>query len=124
MAVVVDEFGGVAGIVTLDQLLEEIVGTIVDELVTSTKDIVTINANTFELDGGLRVDEANDELKLGLPTGSYETIAGFVLNHLGRVPHQGEHLKYHDLKLVIQEMKGIKIEKILVTREEDAAPKN
>ena len=124
MAVVVDEFGGVAGIATLDQLLEEIVGTIGDELVTSDEDIVTINANTFELDGGLRIDEANDELELQLPTGSYETIAGFVLNHLGRVPRQGDHLKYHDLKLTIQEMKGIKIEKIMVTREKDAASEN
>jgi putative hemolysin len=124
MAVVVDEFGGVSGIATLDQLLEEIVGTIGDELVTAEKDIVTINANTFELDGGLRIDQANEELGLGLPAGDYETVAGFVLNHLGRVPKQGEHLKYHDLKLTIQIMKGIKIEKILVTREENATPKN
>ena len=124
MAIVVDEFGGVAGIVTIDQLLEEIVGTIGDELAIAEKDIVAINANTFELDGGLRIDEANEQLKLGLPTGEYETVAGFVLNHLGRVPKQGEHLKYHDLKLTIQAMKGIKIEKILVTREENAAPKN
>jgi putative hemolysin len=124
MAVVVDEFGGVAGIATLDQLLEEIVGTIGDELVTAEKDIVTINANTFELDGGLRIEQANEELGLGLPTGDYETVAGFVLNHLGRVPKQGEHLKYHDLKLTIQIMKGIKIEKILVTREENATLKN
>jgi putative hemolysin len=124
IAVVVDEFGGVAGIATLDQLLEEIVGTIGDELTIEEKDIVTINANTFELDGSLRIDEANDELGLNLPSGEYETVAGFALNHLGRVPKQGEYFKYHDLKLTIQEMKGIKIEKILVTREEHAASKS
>jgi putative hemolysin len=123
MAVIIDEFGGVAGIVTIDQLLQEIVGTLGDELTSQEKDIVTINANTFELDGGLRVEEANDELGLGLPMGAYETIAGFVLNHLGRIPKQGEHLQYRDLKLTILEMKGVKIEKILVTREADAAPK-
>ncbi len=123
MAIIVDEFGGIAGIVTIDQLLQEIVGTLGDELVSRQKDIVTIDANTFELDGGLRVDEANDELGLGLPVGEYETVAGFVLNHLGRIPKKGENLKYRDLKLAILEMRGMKIEKILVTREADAAPK-
>lgn len=124
MVVVVDEFGGVAGMVTLDQLLEEIVGAIGDELVSVEKDIVTISPNTFELDGGLRIEEANDELGLGLPVGEYETVAGFVLSRLGHIPKQGEQLKYHNLKLAIQEIKGVKIEKILVTRAGDAAPKS
>ena len=124
MAIVIDEFGGVAGIATLDQLLEEIVGTVGDELTFGDKDIVTIDANTFELDGGIRIDEANSELKLNLPVGDYETVAGFVLHHLGRIPRQGEHLKYRDLKLTILEMKGLKVEKILVTREVDAAAKS
>ena len=123
IAIIVDEFGGVAGIVTVDQLLQEIVGTLGDELTSQDKDIVTIDANTFELDGGLRIDEANDELGLDLPAGEYETIAGFVLHHLGRIPKQGEHLKYRNLKLAIIEMRGVKIEKILATREVDAAPK-
>ena len=108
IAIIVDEFGGVAGIVTLDQLLQEIVGRLGDELTSQDKDIVTIDANTFELDGGLRIDEANDELGLGLPAGDYETVAGFVLHHLGRIPKQGEHLKYRDLKLAILEMRGVK----------------
>lgn len=123
MAIVIDEFGGVAGIATLDQLLQEIVGEMGDEMDFGEKDIVTINANTFELDGGLRIEEANSELGLGFPVGQYETVAGFVLSHLGRIPRQGEHLRYRDLKLSILEMKGVKIEKILVIREVNAAPK-
>jgi len=123
MAIIVDEFGGIAGIATIDQLLQEIVGTLGDELTSQEKDIVTIDANTFELDGGLRVEEANNELGLDLPIGEYETVAGFVLHHLGRIPKQGEHLRYRNLKLAIHEMKGMKIEKILMTREADAAPK-
>jgi putative hemolysin len=124
MAIIVDEFGGVAGIATMDQLIEEIVGDIRDELGDMDKDIVTIDANTFELDGGLRIEEANDQLGLNLPAGDYETVAGFVLSHLGRIPKQGEHLRYRDLKLTILEMKGMKVEKILVTREVNAAPKS
>mgnify|MGYP001092774998 CR=1 FL=1 len=113
---VVDEFGGIAGMVTLGQLTEEIVGDFGDEL-TEEKDFVVTGDNTFQLDGGFRVEEANEELELDLPTGDYETIAGFILNHLGRIPKQGEQLKYKNLKFVITEMRGMKIEKIMVTRE-------
>src|SRR4030042_1946864 len=94
----------------------------IDELAVQEKDFVTINANTFEVDGGLRVEEANEELDLGLPTGDYETVAGFILSHLSRIPKQGEHLKYKNLKLTILEMRERKIEKILVVKEKDAAP--
>ncbi len=122
MVVVIDEYGGVAGIATLEHLTAEIMGTISDELAAKDKDIVTIDANTFDVDGGLRIEEANEELALDLPAGDYETIAGFVLSHLGRIPEQGEHLKYKDLKLAIVEMRDRKIERILVTKEKDAAP--
>ena len=126
MVVIVDEFGGVAGMATMEQLIEEIVGSIGDELVEGEKDIITIDANTFEIDGGLRIEEANDELSLGLPPGEYETMAGFVLSHLGRIPKQGEQFRYKNLKLAVLEMRGMKIERILVTKEkeEDATPTN
>lgn len=120
MALIVDEFGGIAGIITLEQLAEEIVGSIGDELAGTGKEFVTIDANTFEVDGGLRVEEANEELGVELPTGDYETVAGFVLFHLGHIPKQGEQFKYRNLKLLITEMRGMKIEKILITREGDA----
>ena len=122
MTVVVDEFGGVAGIITLEQLVEEIVGYIGDDLASDMKDFVTIDANTFEVDGGLGVDEANEELSFKLPAGEYQTVAGFILSHLGRIPKQGEQFKYHDLKFVISQMRGLKIEKIVVTKEKGQAP--
>lgn len=122
MVVVVDEYGGVAGIATLEHLTAEIMGVIGDELAVREKDFVTIDANTFEVNGGLRIEDANEELGLDLPAGDYETVAGFILSHLGRIPKQGEYLKYKDLKLAILEMQGRKIERILVTKEKDAAP--
>jgi putative hemolysin len=124
IALVVDEFGGISGIITIDQLVEEIVGEIGDELEERDEDIVTIDANTFEIDGALRIDEANEELMLGLPEGEYDTVAGFVMSHLGRVPKQGEHLKYKNLKMAITKMIGMRIERLLVTREADAATKS
>lgn len=120
-AIVVDEFGGISGMVTLGQLTEEIVGDIRDELAGKEKDFVVTDESTFQLDGGLRIDEANEELGLNLPSGNYETVAGFILSHLGRIPMQGEHFKYQDLKFAITEMRRMKIEKVMVTKEKSVA---
>lgn len=122
VVIVVDEFGGIAGMVTLGQLTEEIVGDIRHELIKEDRDFVVTGDNVFQLDGGFRVEEANDELGLELPLGDYETVAGFILSRLGRIPRQGEQLKYRNLKFVITEMRGVKIEKVMVTREKDATP--
>ena len=119
IVIVVDEFGGIAGMVTLGQLTEEIVGDIRDELIGEEKDFVVTGDNTYQLDGGFRIEDANEELGLELPEGDYETIAGFILSHLGSIPNQGEQLKYRNLKLVITEMRGMKIEKVMVTNEKD-----
>jgi CBS domain containing-hemolysin-like protein len=116
-AVVVDEFGGTAGLVTMEQLLEEIVGEFGDELAKVRKSYETISENSFQIDGGMRLDDANEQLELELPEGEYETVAGFVLSLLGHIPKEGEQLKYNNLKLVVTAIKGVKIEKILVTKE-------
>jgi CBS domain containing-hemolysin-like protein len=121
-AIVVDEFGGMAGMVTLGQLTEEIVGDIRDELTGNEKDFVVTGDSTFQLDGGFRIEEANEELELSLPSGDYETVAGFILSHLGRIPEQGEQFRYQNLKFVITEMRGMKIAKVMVSKEKDTAP--
>ena len=118
LAIVVDEYGGTAGVVTLEQLLEVIVGEIGDELAKVTREFEAIDERTYQIDGGMRVDEVNEELKLGIPPGEYETIAGFVLSTLGHIPKEGEKLQYDNLRLVVTEMKGRKISKILVERKE------
>jgi len=121
MTVVVDEYGGTAGIVSLSRLVEEIVGQVGDELAAVEKEYEVINEYTFQIDGSMRIEEVNEEMGLELPEGEYETVAGFVLNLLGRIPKPGEQLRYKGLKLVITEMRGVKIEKILLTKERHAA---
>lgn len=120
LAMVVDEFGGIAGMVTVEELLGEIVGELQDELTKTRKGIETVGENSFQIDGETRIEEANEKLKLGIPEGPYETVAGFVLNSLGHIPKEGEQLKYDKLKMAVTAMKGLKIEKVLVTKEEDA----
>lgn len=117
MAVLVDEYGGTAGITSLSRLVEEIVGEVGDELAAVEKDYEIINEYTFQVDGGMRIEEVNEEMQLDLPEGDYETVAGFVLNLLGHIPKQGEQLRYKGLKLVVTKMRGVKIEEILLTKE-------
>jgi putative hemolysin len=66
----------------------------------------------------MRIEEANEKMALELPEGDYETVAGFTLHLLGRIPKQGEQLMYRGLKLVITKMRGVKIEEILLTKAE------
>ncbi|HEY82396.1 MAG TPA: HlyC/CorC family transporter [Dehalococcoidia bacterium] len=121
MCVVVDEFGGTAGIVSLSRLVEEIVGPVGDELAQVEKEYEVINEYTFQIDGSMRIEEVNEEMGLELPEGDYETVAGFVLHLLGHIPRPNEQLRYKNLKLVITEMRGHKIEKILLTKEKTGA---
>ncbi|MFC2056343.1 hemolysin family protein [Chloroflexota bacterium] len=121
MCVVVDEFGGTAGIASLSRLVEEIVGPVGDELAVVEKDYEIINEYTFQVDGGMRIEEANEEMGLELPEGDYETVAGFMLSILGYIPKLNEQLRYEGLKLVVIEMQGQKIERIQLTKESHAA---
>ncbi|MFC1953849.1 transporter associated domain-containing protein, partial [Chloroflexota bacterium] len=127
VAVVVDEYGGTAGIVTLSGLLEEIVGAVGDELAEVDKEFEAIDEHTFQVDGGMRIEEINEEMGLDLPESEdYETVAGFILSLLGRIPETGEGIHYKTVNLRITEMRGLKIEKILLAKglvkREDAAP--
>jgi CBS domain containing-hemolysin-like protein len=117
MAVVIDEYGGTAGIVTLEELVEEIVGRLSDELVIMEEPVVQVEEGVVEVDALLRVDEVNEQLDLGLPEGEhYETLAGFILSYLQRVPTVGDVLHYRDLELEVVQMRGPKIEKVRIRR--------
>lgn len=112
MVLLVDEFGGIAGLLTLKRIAGEIMGHGADE----EADVKTIDEETVQVDASMRVEEANERLHLGLPDGDYETLAGFILAQLGRIPREGEQVSYDGLCLVVAEMKGIKIERIMVKR--------
>ena len=117
LVVVVDEYGVTSGIVTMEQLVGEIVGEMGDELVKVDKDFEVIDDRTVQIDGGMRVEEANEELGLELPTGDYDTVAGFLLSLIGHIPREGEQVRFGGLKLAITQMRELRIDKVLVTRE-------
>jgi len=116
MAIVVDEYGGTAGIVTMEMLLEEMVGRMVDELGKPVREFVAIDEYTTELDAGMSIYDANEELGLAIPDGDYETVAGFVLSVLGHIPREGEQVPGDGFRMVVAEVQGVKIERVRVTK--------
>jgi CBS domain containing-hemolysin-like protein len=116
MAVVVDEYGGVAGIVTLRRVLEQIVGRTGEEGRRPEQGFITIDENTFMVDGGMTVTEVNEALSLDLPEGDYETVAGFILEQLQRVPAQGDRVRYGDTRLQVAGMEGNRVSQVRIRK--------
>lgn len=115
MAVVVDEYGGVAGVVTLELLLEEMVGRVVDELGEPSEEYATIDEHTTRVDGGMSIYDVRNELEIELPEGEYETVAGFVLDQLGHIPREGETVTIDGYRVTVSDVKGVKIESVVIT---------
>ncbi|MCK4310076.1 MAG: HlyC/CorC family transporter, partial [Methanomicrobia archaeon] len=109
MAIVISEYGGVTGLVTLEDLLEEIVGEIFDEYDVAEDEIVRIDENTVIVDARLAIDELNEKMSLKLPNESFDTLAGFMMEYLDKVPEEGEEVEYENDKFIIEEMDEKKI---------------
>jgi CBS domain containing-hemolysin-like protein len=116
MAILVDEFGGTAGMVTIEDMVEEIVGELQDELDTDLDSVQTLDDKTILVEAHMHINDANDDLGLDLPHGNYETLAGFVLDQLGRVPRVGETLRWNSLRIRVAEMQGPRIKRLELTR--------
>jgi CBS domain containing-hemolysin-like protein len=124
MAVVVDEYGGSSGIVSIDQVIEEIVGEVREEIVGAAKPYKLVGKRTYRIQGDMRITEVNDELGLGLPESKYRTIGGFVLERSGRLPAEGQEIVHGDLKLVVAEIKDNKIAHLMVTIGDEVSESN
>lgn len=116
MAIVVDEYGGTSGIVTVEMLLEELVGYVSDELRRHEEEFVTVDERTYRVDAGMTVHDANEEMELDIPEGDYETIAGFVLSQLGHIPGEGEQFTYDGLRISVTKVKNRRVEEVVVTK--------
>lgn len=115
MAIVIDEYGGTAGLVTSEELAEEVVGRLTDEWVTESPQMAKLAGGAFEIDAQTRVDEVNEALKIDLPTApDYETLAGFILFQIRRIPRTGETIPYQNLRITVTQMIGPKIERVRV----------
>jgi putative hemolysin len=119
IAIVVDEYGGTSGLVTIEDILEEIVGDIADEYDVEEPLVQPLGDNAYLLDARLSIDDANEQLDLALPGEEYETIGGFVFGQLGRLPEVGEVVKHGDLDFIVAETDGRRISKIQLVRNDN-----
>jgi len=102
LAVVVDEYGGTVGIVTIEDLLEEIVGEIDDEFDQAVSPYKKLGENHFLINARMEVETLNEALHLDLPLGDYETLAGFIISQMGDLPRPGEQLQWRNLRFVVR----------------------
>lgn len=122
IAVVLDEYGGTAGIVTLEDIIEELVGEIADEYEEIPPDSVKqVDERTIEVDARTYVDDLNDEYELNLPEDEdYDTVGGFVFSRLGYVPKSGEHFNYEDLEFTIASAEPRRVNRVTIRKAGDA----
>jgi putative hemolysin len=122
LAVVVDEYGGTAGIVTLEDLVEEVIGDIRDEYDVARVSVVRLRGGDLELDGLINLDDFHEETGIQLPAGPYETLAGFAVAQLGRVPVVGDRVPIDDGELTVHALEGRRIARIRLARTGDDQP--
>jgi CBS domain containing-hemolysin-like protein len=117
IAVVVDEYGGTAGIITFEDLIEEIIGDVQDEYdLHEEAEYVALGPNTYRVDASMNLTDFNDLLEAELPTDDSDTVGGFLFTQLGRVPEIGETLEHGNLTLKVESLDGRRIRMVHVTR--------
>jgi CBS domain containing-hemolysin-like protein len=121
LAVVVDEYGGVSGLVTLEDLLEELVGEIQDEYDTEEDQVKIIDEKTYILAGDMMVGELNELLGTNISSEDFETVAGFMVNQLGHLGKTGEKVEYEGYTFTVDKIRKLRILKVKVVNNRDAA---
>ena len=116
IAIVVDEYGGTAGLVTLEDLIEELVGEIVDEFDVEEPSIEALPGGAYRVNARMAVDEVNELLGAEFPEGDWDTIGGFVFNLLGHVPTEGEAVVHDGHRLAAEKVQGRRIGRVRITK--------
>jgi putative hemolysin len=122
LAIVVDEYGGTDGIVTMEDLMEEVIGEIHDEYDVAAEQTRSLRGGDVEVDGLLNLEDFEDRTALELPDGPYETVAGFVISQLGRLPEVGESVEALGHRFTVTELDGRRIDKVRLTALPTAEP--
>ena len=122
LAIVADEYGGTAGIVTMEDLVEELIGDIKDEYDVDEAETTRHRGGELEVDGLLNLDDFEDETGLELPDGPYETVGGFLMSRLGRLPQVEDAVDFAGHRLQVRDVEGRRVGRVLVTVVSEPAP--
>ncbi|MGH3444177.1 MAG: hemolysin family protein, partial [Nocardioidaceae bacterium] len=115
LAIVADEYGGTAGIVSMEDLVEELIGDIKDEYDLDEAETTHHGSGAVEVDGLLNLDDFEDETGIELPEGPYETVAGYLMAQLGRIPHEGDAVDLEGHRIVVRDVENRRVGRVLVT---------
>jgi CBS domain containing-hemolysin-like protein len=118
IAVVTDEYGSVSGVVTMEDLLEELVGDISDEYDREEPRIVELSDGSVRVNGRVSIDDVNEALDVKLPQDEWDTIGGLLLGLAGQIPEEGQSVRYENLRLTAETVVGRRIKSVLITREQ------
>ena len=116
MAVLVDEYGGFSGIVTIEDLVEEIMGDINEEYEEVVPDIEALSEDEYRIDGGILIDELNEELGLKLETENYDTLSGYLIEKLGHIPAKEDRdvIETDNLVFTVEEVRDNRISRVML----------
>ncbi|MDR3301301.1 MAG: hemolysin family protein [Spirochaetaceae bacterium] len=119
IAIVVDEYGGMSGIVSMEDILEEIVGDIQDEFDNEKEDIIKLNENVWLCDARVNLEDLSESINIALPFAEFDTLGGFVFDLFGKIPVKNEKVFYNNLIFIVHDMDGRKINsiKLIVQKE-------
>ena len=118
IAIVIDEYGGVSGLVTIEDLLEEIVGEIEDEFAVGEPEIQLVGDSEFLMDARVSIDQLNELLHVVIEGEGFDTIGGFVYQRLGKIPSSGDLVDYDGFRIEVVSTLGRRVKKVRVTRQE------
>jgi len=121
MAIVIDEYGGTAGLVTLEDLIEEVVGEIVDEFDVEPPMIERLSNGNFRVNGRADLDDLEAMLLIDLPTGEWNTVGGLIFNSLGHVPSVGETIEINQHRFYVERVQGRRIARVLISPNSDTS---
>jgi CBS domain containing-hemolysin-like protein len=116
IAVAVDEYGGVSGIISMEDIIEEVIGDIQDEFDNEQEDILKLSENSWLCDARMNLEDLSEEIGAELPVEDFDTLGGFVFDLLGKIPEKYEKAVYENIDFIIQDMEGHKINTVKIVR--------
>ena len=119
IAVAIDEYGGISGIVCLEDIIEEIVGDIQDEFDNENEDILPVGDKIWICDGRINLDDLNDQIESSFPNDEFDTLGGFVFDLFGKIPVKYEKVAWRNYDFIIQDMEGHRINLIKVIEKDE-----